>query len=307
MDMSGNISKAMSETGTIAPRSAINRSGKTGSGITRTGIIAAMEREVRPLIRHWTHRSIEHAGHRYRLSEKGDSALICGGIGPEAARRATEALIAQVNPARVVSVGFAGALDGSMQVGDVFRPRVVVNAADGVRTEIRPGQGVLISSARVADKEQKFRLAKAYGAIAVDMEAAAVAQGAEARKIEFGAVKVISDGFDFNMPAFDHFVAKDGTFRSARFAAHVAVRPWLWKSTLTLARNSSKASHALCTALSAYLASQSGRILPRESKPVEGEFDSNFESTEEGLKFASAHTPGGLEAHTQMAENTKTK
>jgi len=298
----------MSETG-------ITKTGITRTGITRTGIIAAMQREVKPLIRHWTHRTFEHAGRRYRLYENGDSALICGGIGSEAARRATEALIRKVNPVRIVSVGFAGALDGSMQVGDVFTPGVVINAADGVQTEIRLGQRVLVSSATVADKEQKIRLAKAYGAIAVDMEAAAVAQGAEAREIEFGAVKVISDAFDFNMPALDHFVAKDGTFRSARFAAHVAVRPWLWKSTLTLARNSSKASHALCTALAAYLSSQSGRILPREvplgksssGEPLESGFDSNFDSNEESLKFASAHTPGGPGAHTQITENTKAK
>lgn len=299
----------MSETG-------ITKTVITKTGITRTGIIAAMEREVRPLIRHWTHRTIEHAGQRYRLYENGDSALICGGIGSEAARRATEALIGIFNPLRVVSVGFAGALDGSMQVGDVFTPGVVINAADGARTEIGPGHGVLVSSARVADKEQKIRLAKAYGAIAVDMEAAAVAQGAEARQIEFGVVKVISDVFDFNMPALDHFVAKDGTFRSARFAAHVAVRPWLWKSTLTLARNSSRASHALCTELAAYFSSQIGQILPREiplgkssrGETLEGEFDSNIDSNNEAsLKFASAHTTGGLEAHTQMAQNTKAK
>ena len=289
---------------------------ETGITITRTGIIAAMEREVRPLIRHWTRRTIEHAGRRYRLYENGDSALICGGIGSEAARRATEALIGSFNPLRVVSVGFAGALDGSMQVGDVFTPGVVINAADGARTEIGPGHGVLVSSARVADKEQKIRLAKAYGAIAVDMEAAAVAQGAEARQIEFGVVKVISDVFDFNMPALDHFVAKDGTFRSARFAAHVAVRPWLWKSTLTLARNSLRASHALCTELAAYFSSQIGQILPRQiplgksssGETLEDEFDSKIDSNHEAsLKFASAHTPGGLEAHTQIAQNTKAK
>ena len=80
--------------------------------MSRIAIIAAMEREVRPLIRSWKVRMIEHSGRRHRLFEKGDAALICGGIGAEAARRATEAVIREVNPARVISVGFAGALDG---------------------------------------------------------------------------------------------------------------------------------------------------------------------------------------------------
>jgi nucleoside phosphorylase len=217
-------------------------------------IVAAMEREIRPLIGGWRIRTIEHAGRQYRLFENGQAALICGGIGSEAARRATEAIIQAVNPVRVLSVGFAGALDGSLQVGAVIEPRTVINAADGVRTEIGLSEGVLVSSSTVAGKEQKARLRKAYGALAVDMEAGAVAQGAQARGIEFAALKAISDGADFELPALDHFLASDGRFRSAGFAVHVALRPWLWGTTIALARNSSRASKALCDALENYLA-----------------------------------------------------
>jgi adenosylhomocysteine nucleosidase len=219
----------------------------------KIALIAAMEREVRPLIRSWKVRTIEHDGRRYRLFENGEAALVCGGIGAEAARRATEAVIREVNPARVISAGFAGALDGSLEVGHVLEPRTVINAADGVRTEVGSGEGILVSSATVAGKEQKIRLHKAYGADAVDMEAAAVAQGAQARGVEFGALKAISDVADFSLPALDRFVADDGRFRSLRFACHVALRPWLWRTTMALARNSSKASHALCGALENYL------------------------------------------------------
>jgi adenosylhomocysteine nucleosidase len=223
--------------------------------MSRIAIIAAMEREVRPLIRGWKVRVIEHSGRRYRLFENGGVALICGGIGAEAARRATEAAIQEVRPTRVVSVGFAGALDGSLRVGDVLQPRTVISAADGVRTDVGSGEGVLLSSSTVAGKEQKIRLAKAYGAGAVDMEAAAVANGAEARGIEFGALKAISDASDFSMPEIDSFVADDGTFRSVRFVGHVALRPWLWLRTIALARNSSEASRALCGAIAEYVAS----------------------------------------------------
>ncbi len=221
--------------------------------MARIAIIAAMEREVRPLIRSWTVRMIEHGGRRYRLFENGEAALLCGGIGAEAARRATEAVIREVNPARVVSAGFAGALNGSLQVGQVLEPRTVINAADGVRTEVGSGEGILVSSATVAGKEQKIRFSKAYGAIAVDMEAAAVAQGARARGVEFGALKAISDDADFSLPAMDRFVANDGSFHSVGFACHVGLRPWLWGTTIGLARNSAKASQALCGALVSYI------------------------------------------------------
>jgi hypothetical protein len=103
------------------------------------------------------------------------------------------------------------------------------------------------------------------------MEAAAVAQGAQARGVEFGALKAISDAADFNLPALDRFVGHDGSFRSVSFACHVALRPWLWGTTILLARNSSKASHALCGALVNYLGRETvGRqTLPAESLVAE--------------------------------------
>ncbi len=239
----------------------------------KIAIIAAMEREVSPLIRSWKVRAIEHGGRRYRLFENGEIALVCGGIGAEAARRAAEAVVREVSPARVISVGFAGALDGSFEVGHVLEPRAVINAADGVRTEIGSGEGILVTSKTVADREQKLRFIKAYGASAVDMEAAAVAQGAQARGVEFAALKVISDAADFSLPAIDRFVTHDGSFQSVRFACHVALRPWLWGTTIALARNSAKASQALCSALASYLDRETlGRqVLSPESLAAESE------------------------------------
>jgi adenosylhomocysteine nucleosidase len=230
----------------------------------KIAIVAAMEREVKPLVRNWARRTIDHEGRQYQIFESGEAALVCGGIGAGPARRAAQAVMSEVNPARVVSVGFAGALNSTLAVGDIIEPRVVINFGDGVRTDTGTGSGFLISTCTVADKEQKVRLAKAYGASAVDMEAAAVAQAAEARGVEFGALKAISDAADFNLPAMDGFVAADGTFHSVRFACHVALRPWLWGSTMALARNSAKASRALCEALQKYLGHESQIARPVE-------------------------------------------
>jgi adenosylhomocysteine nucleosidase len=223
----------------------------------KIAIIAAMEREVASLVRGWKVRTLEHAGRRYRLFENGKTVVVWGGIGADAARRATEAVIRDVQPGRVVSAGFAGALDESMHVGDLLEPRFVINAADGVRTDVGSGNGILVTSSSVADKEQKRRLAKAYGAHAVDMEAAAVAQGAEARGIDFGALKVVSDDSNFDMPVLDLFVAEDGVFRTGSFIWYVVMRPWLWVRTLRLARNSARAQRALFRALTDYLGRES--------------------------------------------------
>jgi len=219
----------------------------------RVAIVAAMEREVSSLIGSWQSREFEHDGRRYRLFENADVVLICGGIGAEAARRAAEAVVQEAQPARVVSVGFAGALDSNLKIGDIIEARVVVNASDGSQTDTGSGQGTLLSHWAVADRDQKKRFAAAYRAEAVDMEAAAVAHATQAHGIEFAALKAISDAVDFSMPPLDRFFSGDGRFRSASFALHVAVRPWLWGSTITLSRNSGRASRALCAAIQKYL------------------------------------------------------
>lgn len=261
----------------------------------KIAIIAAMEREVRPLIRGWKSRTMERGGRVYRLFEDGGAVLLWGGIGAEAARRATEAVIEEVNPGRVISAGFAGALNPSLSVGDVLEPLTVINAADGARTQAGSGEGILVSSAAVAGQEQKAKLSKAYGAAAVDMEAAAVAQGAQARGVEFGALKAISDGAGFNLPAMDRFIANDGSFHSVRFACHVVLRPWLWATAVALARNSSKASHALCDALTSYLHRES-----LKDNTFGGEslgFEPNPKKVDP--EFASVHTSAAMQSHTR--------
>lgn len=273
----------------------------------KIAIIAAMEREIKPLVRGWSVRNIEHSGRRYRLFENGDAALVCGGIGATAARRATEVLIQEVNPSRVVSVGFAGALNSSLQVGCILWPRIVINAADGVRIDVGSGEGILITSTTVANKEQKVQLAKSYGASAVDMEGGAVAQGARARGIEFAALKVISDDADFSFPAIDCFVGDDGSFRSTSFVGYVAMRPWLWGTTLTLARNSSKASHALCGALTGYLSDENFARRPL-SEPLSGQLPvgeslaAGLNPTKVSPQFAGAHTCIDTQAHTEASQ-----
>jgi adenosylhomocysteine nucleosidase len=144
-------------------------------------------------------------------------------------------------------------LDASLKVADIVEPRVVVNSADGSRTDTGHGNGAVVSALAVAGPEQKRRLAAAFGAIAVDMEGASVALGAQAHGLEFAALKAISDELDFAMPPMNQFVSNEGKFRYPGFALHVALRPWLWGRTIALARNSLKASRALCVAVESYL------------------------------------------------------
>jgi adenosylhomocysteine nucleosidase len=184
-------------------------------------------------------------------------------MGVEAARRATAAIISLYSPQVVWSVGFAGALDPALKVGDCIQPCSVIDAGDSSSTEAE-GKGTLVTYNAIASPQQKANLRRAYSADAVDMEAAAVARGARARGLGFAAYKVISDGIGFEFPAMERFV-QNGHFRQTAFTAYVAIRPWLWPRVFQLARNSAKASAALCRWLAEYIA----RAESLESKPAE--------------------------------------
>lgn len=215
---------------------------------TKVAIVAALEREVWPLVKDWLTVTKQHDGRSYKFFEKSPVVLVCGGIGSEAARRAAEAVISLYQPKLIISAGFAGGLHPSLNTGQMLTPRHIVDGRDGSRTDSGIGEGTLITFESVADVEQKAKLADAYGAHAVDMEAAAVARSAEARGIKFLACKVISDTHDSRLPPIMRFVS-NGLFNTGGFIAHVAIRPWLWGSVIQLARNSAVAAKVLSQAL----------------------------------------------------------
>ena len=214
--------------------------------MSRVAVVAALEREVRRLVKDWRWSEKENSGRSFRFFEKGEVVVVCGGIGAEAARRAAEAVIALYAPKLVYSAGFAGALVPGLKIADIVRPRRVVNAEDGSSVVLDRGEGVLVSYGSVADSAQKARLRDSFSAQLVDMEASAVARAAELRGVGFAAVKVISDEYDFSFPSMERFVDSGGQFREARFAWFAAVRPWLWPQVARIASNSGRASRALC-------------------------------------------------------------
>lgn len=214
----------------------------------KIAFVAAMEREVAPLVKSWTTNGREFAGRKFQFFEleNENAVVVCGGIGAENARRATEAVIQLYRPVKIVSVGVAGSLDATLKVGNVFTPRWVVDVRDSSRINTEQGDGVLVSFSEIADTDQKAKLGHAYGAQAVDMEAAAVGKGAQLRGVPFSAIKAISDESSFPMPPVERFVSADGKFKTASFALYASIRPWLWARVIRLGRNTARAVNALC-------------------------------------------------------------
>jgi adenosylhomocysteine nucleosidase len=225
--------------------------------------IAALRREVAGLIRHLKPVEHEYEGRKFNFFEQGSRVIVCGGIGIEAARRAAEAAIRLYNPGVLESVGFAGALQRSLRVGDIVAPSTVIDSRDGSRVEIPQGNGLLLTAASVAGSKQKRRLAEAYGAHVIDMEAAGVAAAAKAHALGFRAIKVISDELNFEMPDMARFIDAQGEFCTFAFAACVALRPWLWARTVALARNSGTAARSLAEYMNDPQRSRSNAVAAR--------------------------------------------
>jgi len=224
--------------------------------VPKIAIIAALGRELWPLVKSWSSTIVQHEGRPFTFYESNYAIAVCGGIGAESARSAAEAVMKHYSPDVLVSAGVAGALVPELHVGDTIFPAVVVDTKDGShhKTAIGSaplaktalGRTVLASYPAVATAEQKHQLAKSYGAHAVDMEAAAVACAAQKHDLPFIAVKAISDEVDFEIPEMSRFI-RNGEFRTAAFVAHVIIRPWLWLRVLRLARNTKLASENLCS------------------------------------------------------------
>jgi len=218
--------------------------------MTRIVIIAALWREVAPLIQ----RNQNHWQRDANLHPKGvavwistDAVVAFAGMGESRVSLAVEAAFATGPVSELISVGWAGACVPGVRVGSIARPSTVVNARTGERYSCVTGDGsVLATVAAFAGSEEKLRLHAAYGASALEMEAATVARLAQAHELPFRAIKAISDAADFDFPAIARFHTADGQFREAAFAAYVACRPWLWKPVLQMAQSSKLAAESLC-------------------------------------------------------------
>ncbi len=224
---------------------------------SRVAIIAALSRELRPLVGNW---KLERDADGVSVYSSAGSVAVFAGMGAERARLAAEAALEFGPVSRIVSAGWAGGLHAGMVPGGVWRVRAVVNASNGEVFETRGAGGkrefgsVLVTVGRVASAADKRALRELYSADLVDMEAAAVAEVAWSNKVPFSALKAVSDGPELDLPGMERFATSDGGFREGAFAAYVALRPALWSPAVRLARNSAAAAESLCRELERQLA-----------------------------------------------------
>ncbi|MGH8533078.1 MAG: purine phosphorylase [Gammaproteobacteria bacterium] len=174
------------------------------------------------------------------LTRLGDTLLYVSGIGQARARQAAETLVAQ-GARSLLSWGTAGALAAVLQPGDVIVPDTIlvsdapfpVDAAWRARLAARLAEhltlhtGAMLHTAEaIATPDEKRRLFERTGALAVDMESAAVAQVARRAGVPFAVLRAIVDSQTTVIPAAALAAIDDvGRPRIARLLAALAREP----------------------------------------------------------------------------------
>src|SRR3954452_14834324 len=160
--------------------------------------VAAEERECRGWIARWDNvRRIKLPVHWAAAGrwQNRDMIAIANGAGSE---RAALALSPELpRPAAVVSIGTCGALDSSLEVGDIFVPSEIRNGTRTwpVQSLLGPTSrsGPLICVSRIAATASQKRELRSTGAMAVEMESAGVARASDRLGVPFYCVRAVSD------------------------------------------------------------------------------------------------------------------
>lgn len=208
-----------------------------------TGVIAPMAAEYR------TARALRRAGWH----------VAHAGVGPERARIAADTLLAQ-GAERLLVWGTAGGLGPDLRPGCVVLPDLVRDA-EGRSYTLDPDwrerlirampQGLSISTATIASvlspvvtRAEKQALAEASGAVAVDMETAAIASFAQRHGIPCAAVRAIADPLELDLPSVV-MAARSDRLLPLEIPARLFVKPREVPAIKALARAFSAARKSL--------------------------------------------------------------
>jgi adenosylhomocysteine nucleosidase len=201
--------------------------------LSAAGVVAALEAEARTLGK------LARRADGIRVLKDGTLVAVSGMGGPAAAR-AARALI-DAGAAALVSWGMAGGLDPALAAGTICLPlrvvaeggaafptdthwREALGAAVAARCTVASG-ALFTSSHSIDDVAGKAAAFVRTGAVAVDMESAAVAQVAAAHGIPFAVIRVIVDTAADELPQAALAAVHGGTIRVSRLLPAIVKRP----------------------------------------------------------------------------------
>ena len=255
----------------------------------RVAVLAASARELAPVragLKAIRSRRLGSLPHEIGRSDAVEMHLLNTGMGLQAALVGAEVVLSAFTVDAVVSTGYVGAL-GSAGLGDVIVGTHVLDwTTEGARTSF-PCDSTLLALARetaaragggwsegpvvtvdnvVCKAEEKQGLARASGAIAVDMESAAIARAAHVVGVPFLLVRAVSDRADEDLPMdFNLWLSPWGRVRGV---VYLLRRPSSIRALLRMRRHVEYASQNLARFFAALFASLDRTWAPACPSPV---------------------------------------
>jgi adenosylhomocysteine nucleosidase len=194
--------------------------------------------------------------------------LVRSGVGRQRAEDATLQVIDRFQPSTLVSIGYAGAVQPDLNVGDLV-------IADTIIEEKKKGKyspdsgwlnrakdvpcpkgfkavvgGLLTVDNVIHDSLSKQELGKNYSVQAVEMETSAIAKVAEEKDVPLLSLRVISDRLDQELLDSSSFLGSDGEISTLKAGWYVLTHPGSIKSALSLSSQTQIATQALTKFLS---------------------------------------------------------
>lgn len=209
-------------------------------------IVAALKDEIRVFKSKMVLDTVLHLQppvlHRGRFGGK-DVDLLVAGVGSRRMEEGLKKTLEYVNPDSLLLVGYGGGASpvaglGTLVLGEgvlfagqsaVFRSDAgLLQKAEALcRQHQWPFQkGRVVTVDRViGDPHQKADIGATHEAIALDMEAAAMARVAVGRKIPFLVVKAILDPMEMKLPDMSACIDEDGDTELGKVAGHLIRNP----------------------------------------------------------------------------------
>jgi adenosylhomocysteine nucleosidase len=193
--------------------------------VTRVLVLTAIDVEARTLARHLGLTAVPGATFPHFTG----GVLELAAIGVRGARLAARSAQWR-GPDLVVSAGVCGALAPPLGVGTLVVPTIVLGPGGGRWTTATlprlPADGALLTVGEVLESAaQKARLWMETGALAVDMESAAVMTWAGERGLPAAVVRAVSDDAERGIPAaLAAAVGEDGRVRPLRAVSAALAR-----------------------------------------------------------------------------------
>jgi adenosylhomocysteine nucleosidase len=189
--------------------------------------------------------------------------LVRSGMGCSSAKDALVGILGKYDLEYVISIGYAGALDPVLEVGELVVADKVVHYGSqksyslneeliSAMPEARRGTLLTVDEV-VATPPEKEALREKYSAVAVDMETSALAEEAEAYHLPFASVRAITDTASQELIDCSHLVAEDGDVSKLKAGWHILTHPGDLKGMIDLGKHAKISTANLTVFLKRYL------------------------------------------------------